>query len=132
MSIQSKIQQIAKSAREASLRLANLNTGKKNNALLRMADELKKNDNAIKEANKKDLKAAAGKGLSKAMIDRLTISDKVLKTMSDGIREVAALPDPVGEITKMWKRPNGLLVGRMRIPLGVIGIIYKAQPKFYS
>src|SRR3989338_285694 len=128
MSIQSKIQQIAKSAREASLRLANLNTGKKNNALLRMADELKKNDNAIKEANKKDLKAAAGKGLSKAMIDRLTISDKVLKTMSDGIREVAALPDPVGEITKMWKRPNGLLVGRMRIPLGVIGIIYEARP----
>ena len=128
MSIQSKIQQIAKSAREASLRLANLNTGKKNNALLRMADELKKNDNAIKEANKKDLKAAAGKGLSKAMIDRLTISDKVLKTMADGIREVAALPDPVGEITKMWKRPNGLLVGRMRIPLGVIGIIYEARP----
>ena len=124
MSIQSEILQIAKSAREASLKLANLNTGAKNNALLRMADELIKNSNAIKEANKKDLKAAEGKGLSKAMIDRLTISDKAMKTMADGIKEVAALPDPVGEVAKMWRRPNGLLVGRMRIPLGVIGIIY--------
>ncbi|HBR16331.1 MAG TPA: glutamate-5-semialdehyde dehydrogenase [Deltaproteobacteria bacterium] len=128
MSIQSEILQIAKSAREASLKLANLNTGAKNNALLRMADELIKNSNAIKEANKKDLKAAEGKGLSKAMIDRLTISDKAMKTMADGIKEVAALPDPVGEVAKMWRRPNGLLVGRMRIPLGIIGIIYEARP----
>ncbi|MBI3755835.1 MAG: glutamate-5-semialdehyde dehydrogenase, partial [Deltaproteobacteria bacterium] len=128
MSIKSDIQRIAQSAKEASLKLANLNSDAKNKALLRMADELLKNADKIKKANKKDIEAAEGKGLSKAMIDRLTVSDKVLKTMSDGIKEVAALPDPVGEISKMWKRPNGLLVGKMRIPLGVIGIIYEARP----
>lgn len=128
MSIKSDIQQIAQSARQASLKLANLNTSVKNNALLKMADELLKNADTIKDANKKDLKTAEGEDLSKPIIDRLTISDKVLKTMADGIREVAALPDPIGEITKMWKRPNGLLVGKMRIPLGVIGIIYEARP----
>ncbi|HKZ46199.1 MAG TPA: aldehyde dehydrogenase family protein, partial [Thermodesulfobacteriota bacterium] len=126
--IKSDIKQIAKSAREASLKLANINTGVKNKALLRMSDELLKNGNKIEEANKKDIKAAEDKGLSKAMIDRLTITDKVLKTMSDGIKEVAGLSDPVGEVTRMWKRPNGLLVGKMRIPLGVIGIIYEARP----
>ncbi len=128
MSIKSDILQIAQSAKQASLKLANLNTAVKNNALLRMADGLLKNEAEIKEANKKDIKSAEEKGLSKAMIDRLAITDKVLKAMSDGIREVAALPDPVGEITRMWKRPNGLLVGRMRIPIGVIGIIYEARP----
>ncbi|MBI5892306.1 MAG: glutamate-5-semialdehyde dehydrogenase [Deltaproteobacteria bacterium] len=126
--MKSIILQIAKDSRSASFELARLSTGAKNNALLRMADGLLKNANAIKEANKKDISAAKKKGLSIAMIDRLTITDKVLKTMSDGIREVAGLPDPVGEITRMWKRPNGLLVGKMRIPLGVIGIIYEARP----
>ncbi len=126
--IQSDIKQIAKSARQASLKLASMNTGVKNNALLRMSEELLKNADKIKKANDKDVAAAKGKGLSKAMIDRLAITDKVLKAMSDGIKEVANLPDPVGGVTKMWKRPNGLLVGKMRIPLGVIGIIYEARP----
>src|SRR3990170_272404 len=128
MSIKSDILQIAQSARQASLKLANLSSGVKNKALLSMADELLKNADAIKKANNKDVAAAKDKELSKAMIDRLTVTDKVLKTMSDGIKEVAALPDPVGEISKMWKRPNGLVVGKMRIPLGVIGIIYEARP----
>ncbi len=122
------IKQIAKSARQASLKLASIDTNVKNRALLSMAEGLLKDADAIKEANKKDLKAAEGKGLSKAMLDRLAVSDKILKAMADGIKEVAQLPDPVGEITRMWKRPNGLLVGRMRIPLGVIGIIYEARP----
>src|SRR3970282_986728 len=122
------IKQIAKSARQASLKLASIDTNVKNKALVNMAEGLLKDAGAIKEANKKDIKAAEGKGLSKAMLDRLTVSDKVLKGMADGIKEVIALPDPVGEITRMWKRPNGLLVGRMRIPLGVIGIIYEARP----
>jgi len=122
------IKQIAKSARQASLKLASIDTNVKNRALLSMAEGLLKDADAIKEANKKDIKAAEGKGLSKAMLDRLTVSDKVLKGMADGIKEVVALPDPVGEITRMWKRPNGLLVGRMRIPIGVIGIIYEARP----
>ena len=122
------IKEIAKSARQASLKLASIGTNVKNRALLSMAEGLLKDADAIKEANKKDIKAAEGKGLSKAMLDRLTVSDKILKAMADGIKEVAQLPDPVGEITRMWKRPNGLLVGRMRIPLGVIGIIYEARP----
>ena len=122
------IKQIAKSARQASLKLASIDTNVKNKALLNMAEGLLKDAGAIKEANKKDIKAAEGKGLSKAMLDRLAVSDKILKAMADGIKEVAQLPDPVGEITRMWKRPNGLLVGRMRIPLGVIGIIYEARP----
>jgi len=128
MSMESKILEIAKASRCASFKLANLNTGAKNNALIRMADEILKNADAIKEANKKDIASARDKGLSSAMLDRLAITDKVLKTMSDGIKEVALLSDPVGEITRMWKRPNGLLVGRMRIPIGVIGIIYEARP----
>ena len=122
------IKEIAKSARQASLKLASIGTNVKNRALLSMAEGLLKDADAIKEANKKDIKAAEGKGLSKAMLDRLAVSDKILKAMADGIKEVAQLPDPVGEITRMWKRPNGLLVGRMRIPLGVIGIIYEARP----
>lgn len=128
MSATDDILKIAKASKAASLRLANLNTGIKNKALLRMADELLNKADTIKSANRKDLEAASSKGLSKAMIDRLTITDKVLKGMADGIREVAMLPDPVGEVTKMWRRPNGLLVGRMRIPLGVIGIIYESRP----
>lgn len=128
MSIKSEMVEIARAAREASLRLANCNASIKNNTLVRMAEGLLKNADEIKKANEKDLKAAEGKGLSKAMTDRLTIADKVLKTMSDGIREIAALADPVGEISRMWKRPNGLLVGKMRIPIGVIGIIYEARP----
>lgn len=128
MSIKDDILSIAKAAREASLGVARLSTNAKNNALMLMAEGLEKNSAFLKEENKKDTDAAAQKGLSKAMIDRLTLSDKVILTMANGLREVAQLPDPVGEITKMWKRPNGLMVGKMRIPIGVIGIIYESRP----
>jgi glutamate-5-semialdehyde dehydrogenase len=119
---------LAQDAKEASLRLARLNSNVKNSALIRTADELIKQADVLKEANKKDLQAAKEKGLSSAMIDRLTLSDKVIKGMADGLKEVAALTDPVGEILRMWRRPNGLLVGKMRIPIGVIGIIYESRP----
>ncbi len=128
MTIRSAILKLGQDAKEASLKLARLNSNIKNSALIRMADELIKQADVLKEANKKDLLAAKEKGLSPAMTDRLTLSDKVIKGMSDGLREVAALTDPVGEILKMWRRPNGLLVGKMRIPLGVIGIIYESRP----
>ncbi|MEK6680499.1 MAG: glutamate-5-semialdehyde dehydrogenase [Nitrospirota bacterium] len=128
MTIKSAILKIAQDAKEASLRLARLNTNIKNNALIRMADELIKQADVLKEANKKDLQDAKDKGLSSTMIDRLTLTDKVIKGMADGLKEVAALTDPVGEILRMWRRPNGLLVGKMRIPLGVIGIIYESRP----
>ncbi|MBI5286734.1 MAG: glutamate-5-semialdehyde dehydrogenase [Deltaproteobacteria bacterium] len=128
MPVKDEILNIARDARTASLKLANIDIGIKNRALLRMADELVRQGDSIKEANKKDLEGAESKGLSKAMIDRLTLTDRGLKAMADGIKEVANLSDPVGEVTRMWKRPNGLLIGRMRIPLGVIGIIYEARP----
>ncbi|MDP2993388.1 MAG: glutamate-5-semialdehyde dehydrogenase, partial [Deltaproteobacteria bacterium] len=93
-----------------------------------MAEELVKQTKKIQKANEKDLQAAKKKGLSAAFIDRLTLTNKVIKAMADGLAEVAALPDPVGEVVRMWRRPNGLQVGRMRIPLGVIGMIYESRP----
>lgn len=128
MSIKDEVLAIARSAKDASLVLSRLDTAIKNKALLNMADALIKNAESLKGENKKDLLAAEKKGLSKAMLDRLTLTDKVIANMAAGLKEVAALPDPVGEVSGMWKRPNGLMVGRMRIPLGVIGIIYEARP----
>ncbi len=128
MSVKQDVLNIAKEARAASLKLSRLGTAVKNVALEKIAVDILGNADFLKTENKKDLDAAAAKGLTKAMIDRLTLSDKVINSMAKGLREVAALPDPVGEITGMWKRPNGLMVGRMRIPIGVIGIIYESRP----
>jgi glutamate-5-semialdehyde dehydrogenase len=93
-----------------------------------MAEQLIHHTDTLIEENEKDVEYARRKGLSKAMIDRLTLDEKAVRAMARGLEEVAALPDPVGKITSMWRRPNGLLVGRMRIPLGVIGIIYESRP----
>ncbi len=128
MSVREDVLRVARAARDASRRLAGMRATAKNDALLGMAEGLQKDSARLKQENEKDLKAARAKGLSAAIIDRLTLSDKVIDSMAGGLREVAALPDPVGEITGMWRRPNGLLVGRQRIPLGVIGIIYEARP----
>lgn len=128
MSVKDDILKIAQDAREASLGVARLGTAVKNKAILKMADGLEKNSAFLKEANAKDIEAAEKKGLQKAMVERLTLSDKVIAGMANGLREVAALPDPVGEVSKMWKRPNGLMVGKMRIPIGVIGMIYESRP----
>ncbi len=128
MSVKEDVLGVARAARDAARRLAKTSTVAKNAALLGMAEGLQKGRDRLKSENEKDLAAARDKGLSAALIDRLTLSDKVIDSMAAGLREVAALPDPVGEITGMWRRPNGLLVGRQRIPLGVIGIIYEARP----
>ena len=93
-----------------------------------MAEQLIHHTDMLIEENEKDVEVARKKGLSKAMIDRLTLDEKAIRAMARGLEEVAALPDPVGKVTSMWRRPNGLLVGRMRIPLGVIGIIYESRP----
>ena len=127
-SVKSAVLDVAKRARKAGTTLAKTNTRTKNDALTIMADALENNKSFLQKENKRDLAAAKDKGLSGAMLDRLTLSDKVVSSMSESLREVAALPDPVGEIIKMWRRPNGLLVGRQRIPLGVIGIIYESRP----
>jgi glutamate-5-semialdehyde dehydrogenase len=93
-----------------------------------MADKLVQREKAIRQENEKDLALAREQGMSSAMLDRLTLDAKTLQSMAEALREVAALPDPVGEVTGMWKRPNGLQVGRVRIPLGVIGFIYESRP----
>ncbi len=118
----------AKKAKAASRELANCSTEIKNNALFKMAAGLEKEAGMLIAENKKDLAAAEQKGLSKAMIDRLTLNPERIKAMADGLREVAALPDPVGEVTRMWRRPNGMQIGKMRVPIGLIGIIYESRP----
>jgi len=122
------IQEMGKKAKSASRYLAKLNTTLKNEVLLEVAKRLREKREELKRVNEKDVNLAMTQGLSKAFIDRLTLTDKVIEGMARGLEEVAALPDPVGEIVKMWRRPNGLLVGRMRIPLGVIAIIYESRP----
>jgi glutamate-5-semialdehyde dehydrogenase len=128
MTIAEQIRQIAENARKASHKMANLSSGIKNSLLLAMAASLEVGSAGLIEENKKDLDSGVAKGLSEAMLDRLMLDNARIKGMADALREVAALPDPVGEVTGMWKRPNGLMVGKMRIPLGVIGIVYEARP----
>jgi len=128
VSIDELVRDLATRARAASRQLAQLDTNIKNKALLTMADYLLDQADPIQSANEKDIEAARQEGLSPAMIDRLTLTDGVMESMAQGLKEVAALPDPVGEVTSMWKRPNGLEVGRVRIPLGVIGFIYESRP----
>lgn len=128
MSIEETIQQLAKQTKNASREVASLSTEIKNRVLLEMADALLGQKEYIQSENEKDLSAGREKGLSAAMLDRLTLSDKVIDGMVQGLREIAALPDPVGEIDDMNKRPSGITVGRMRIPLGVIGMIYESRP----
>jgi glutamate-5-semialdehyde dehydrogenase len=123
-----EIVEIAERARRAASILANISSGKKNEALNKMSDLLVEKREYLIEQNSKDLAFARGKGLSNAMIDRLTLNKSTIEGMAKGLKEVAALPDPVGAVTSMSKRPNDLLVGKMRIPLGVIGIIYESRP----
>ena len=128
MSIGDEMRQLARQAREASRVLATLSAGVKNELLQRMAAALEGARAELIAANELDLAAAREKGLSAAMIDRLVLDEKRIGAMAAGLREVAALPDPVGEITGMWRRPNGIQVGRMRVPLGVIGIVFESRP----
>ncbi|MCX7794108.1 MAG: glutamate-5-semialdehyde dehydrogenase [Thermodesulfovibrionales bacterium] len=128
MDIRQFVLEKALRAREAARKLMNASTERKNACLLSMAELIKKEMNFIIEENKKDVDGAKAKGLSSALIDRLTLNEKRINEICAGLMEVAQLPDPVFEITKMWRRPNGMLVGRMRTPIGLIGIIYEARP----
>ena len=128
MSIEKTIVEMARNAKEASKITAQMSTQAKNEALERMAQKLLDQAAAIKSENNKDVEAGRAKGLSEAMIDRLTVTDGVIESMAAGLRDVTKLPDPVGGVTGMWLRPNGLQVGRVRIPLGVISMIYEARP----
>jgi len=126
--IRESVLSACRAAREASARIGSAGTADKNRALLAMADGLRKRSDRILRENRSDLDAATKRGLSGAMIDRLALNGERIDRMAVGIEEVAALPDPVGEVERMGRRPNGLWVGRMRIPLGVIGIIYESRP----
>jgi len=128
MSIYDEMLALAEEAKSAAQIVANLSSGIKNQLLIRMADALEAQQSTLQQANAKDLVAARERGMATAMVDRLTLTAERIKAMADGLREVAGLPDPVGEVTSMWLRPNGIQVGRQRIPLGVIGIIYESRP----
>jgi len=128
MKLKKDIETIALKAKEASRILAKTSTEQKNKALLSMAKDLLKESAAIIKENKRDLRAAKRSKLSAAMIDRLTLDKIRIKEMADSIKAVAKLEDPCGGIDKMWKRPNGLVIGKMRVPIGVIGIIYESRP----
>lgn len=122
------IRDIAEAARKASRKLAVLPSAAKDTSLRHMAETLRHHATYLQEENARDLETAHATGLSPAMIDRLTLSEKVIEGMARGMEEIAELPDPVGRITGMARRPNGLVVGRMRIPLGVVAIIYESRP----
>jgi glutamate-5-semialdehyde dehydrogenase len=126
--LENTITDMARRAKKAARSLVTLSTEAKNNVLLHMASAIGEKREFIQSENRKDLTSGREKGLSAAMLDRLELSDKVIESMMNGLHEVASLPDPVGEVEKMVKRPNGLLVGRMRVPLGVIGMIYESRP----
>lgn len=128
MDIKTFVIEKAKEAKEGARAIARASSGQKNHALIKMAEALKKKAVTLQKENKKDIVAAKKKGLSSAMIDRLTLTPERIDDMAHGLIEIAALPDPVGEITGMWPRPNGMTVGKMRVPLGVIGIIYESRP----
>ncbi len=121
-----------KKARAASVVLAQLSADVKNTALCRMANALESNVDRILAANKVDAEAAKARGMKVAMLDRLALDKKKIENMARCVREVSALSDPVGEIVKTWTRPNGLIIGIMRVPLGVIGVIYESRPDVTS
>jgi len=128
MSLKDEALQLGKTAKAASRRLARLSSSVKNRALVAMAEGIERQSEFLLKENKKDVDLAVKAKLSSALVDRITLNPSRIQGMAKGLCDVAALPDPVGEVIKMWRRPNGLQVGRMRIPLGVIAIIYEARP----
>jgi glutamate-5-semialdehyde dehydrogenase len=128
MDIPAMVRNLALEAKAAARQVGNLSRPVKDRVILRIAELLEERRPAIQAENRRDVEAARTQNYPAAFIDRLTLSDKVMAAMIKGLQEVAALPDPVGTVTGMWLRPNGLKVGRQRIPLGVIGFIYESRP----
>ncbi|SNS39877.1 glutamate-5-semialdehyde dehydrogenase [Noviherbaspirillum humi] len=128
MDIKHYMNDVGQRARKASRAMAKADTAAKNRALALIAAAIRRDAEALRAANRQDLDAARANGLAPAMLDRLTLSDKAIATMAEGLEQIASLPDPIGEISNMKYRPTGIQVGQMRVPLGVIGIIYEARP----
>ena len=131
-SLRSIVNEISKNALDASRIVSTASSEVKNKTLRSMAKLLRDSGKYLIQENKQDLDYAKRKGISKSMIDRLLLNNSRIDSMATSLEEVAELNDPVGEVVKMWKRPNGLIVGKMRIPLGVIGIIYESRPNVTS
>src|SRR5450830_1574284 len=128
LNIEQYMTDIGQRARLASRAMARADTAIKNQALLLIAAAIRRDADTLRAANQQDLAAARANGLSEALLDRLTLSDKAIATMAEGLEQIVALADPIGEISNMKFRPSGIQVGQMRVPLGVIGIIYEARP----
>lgn len=128
MNIAQYMQTLGQQARDASRALARAGSEQKNSALLAMATAIRASATLLKQENAKDLDAGKTKGLDAALLDRLTLNDARIEGMAEGLEQIAALPDPVGEISNMTYRPSGIQLGQMRVPLGVIGIIYESRP----
>ena len=126
--MESYMQMLAKRSKDASRSAAKLGTADKNRGLLAVADELVAEQQLILDANAKDIEAAKKKGVKQSLIDRLELSERRIADMAEGLRQIAALDDPVGEVLSMKTRPNGLRIGQKRVPLGVVGIIYESRP----
>src|SRR5690554_1506678 len=127
MDVLSYMQSVGQAAREASRAMAKANTQKKNRALVAIAQTIEENRDAIIAANAKDMARGPDHGLDAALLDRLELNDERIDTMIEGLKQGAALTDPVGEITGLKYLPSGIQVGQMRVPLGVVGIIYESQ-----
>ncbi len=128
ISVEESVIQLAQNARKASRVAGNLSTDLKNQVLIDCARKIETQVESLREENAKDFRAGRDKGLSDALLDRLTLSDKTLQSMTSGLREVAALPDPVGEAHHSWRRPNGLEISKIQVPIGVIAIIFESRP----
>ena len=128
MDIKTYMHQVGQAARAASRAVARADSRAKNQALMVMADAIERDSALLQAANDQDMVAARASGLDAALLDRLALNAKSIAGMAEGLRQIAALPDPVGEITDLKYRPSGIQVGKMRVPLGVIGIIYEARP----
>ena len=128
MDIKNYMQKAGIAARKASREMAAADTNAKNQALDFIATAIMREKSALLKANKQDCDAAIAAGLDAAMLDRLTLTEKSIDAMAEGLQQIAALPDPIGEMSNFKYRPSGIQVGQMRVPLGVIGIIYEARP----
>ncbi|MDP8263756.1 MAG: glutamate-5-semialdehyde dehydrogenase [Candidatus Ancaeobacter aquaticus] len=128
MNYEKYIISVASRARKAALELAVISTAKKNKALKQMAEDISKNKKHIQRANEKDLISGRKKKLSEALLDRLTLTDQRINDMCDGLRQIACLKDPVGQCINQWKTPHGLLIQKVKVPIGVIAIIYESRP----
>ena len=132
MDLKETIYDLGKRARAASKQLAQLSSEQKNAGLLAMADELLASEAELLAANARDVERAKADGLSSAMIDRLTLTPARIEGMAEGIRTVAVLPDPVGQNISQWTRPNGIVISKVRVPIGVVGIIFESRPNVTS